>query len=98
MVDLVGGVGNVTLGDAAAVQRGGTKTVRERLREPTFPLVVEMRGHSRWITHLAATSVDALLSGEDPTVQARVKLPGRGNFVARECLYDESDDLFTGLE
>ncbi|MDD2431529.1 MAG: AAA family ATPase [Firmicutes bacterium] len=42
LVDLVGGVQNVTLSDEEARRRGTQKSIQERKQEPTFQIVVEI--------------------------------------------------------
>ncbi|KAL4858387.1 hypothetical protein ACK3TF_001369 [Chlorella vulgaris] len=69
--DLVGGICSVTLGDEEARSRGTQKSVLERKAPPTFPLVIEMRERAHWVTHWVEDSVDCLLSGKVPIVQAR---------------------------
>ena len=43
----------------------------ERVGPPSFPIVIEMRARSQWITHWVEESVDALLNGKLPTVEVR---------------------------
>ena len=58
-------------GDDEARARGTQKTVLERVAPPTFPLVIEMRERAYWVTHWVEDSVDCLLHGKVPIVQAR---------------------------
>ncbi len=59
-------------GDDEARQRGTQKSVLERKAPPTFPLVIEMRERSCWVTHWVESSVDCLLTGKTPIVQVCV--------------------------
>ena len=61
-------------GDDEARARGTQKTVLERVAPPTFPLVIEMRERAYWVTHWVEDSVDCLLHGKVPIVQARPPL------------------------
>lgn len=62
-------------GDDEARARGTQKTVLERVAPPTFPLVIEMRERAYWVTHWVEDSVDCLLHGKVPIVQARSSSP-----------------------
>ena len=62
-------------GDEEARARGTQKSVLERKAPPTFPLVIEMRERAHWVTHWVEDSVDCLLHGKVPVVQARSLLP-----------------------
>ena len=62
-------------GDDEARARGTQKTVLERVAPPTFPLVIEMRERAYWVTHWVEDSVDCLLHGKVPIVQARPPHP-----------------------
>lgn len=82
--DLVGGVQTVTLGDEEARARGTQKTVSERKAPPTFDVVVEIVSYSEVIVHSdTASAVDALLRGEDPRGERRVR--GDDGAVAKEA-------------
>ncbi len=76
-------------GDEEARARGTQKTVLERVAPPTFPLVIEMRERAYWVTHWVEDSVDCLLHGKVPIVQARARrrTPGparvQGSFGCR---------------
>lgn len=82
-------------GDEEARARGTQKSVLERKAPPTFPLVIEMRERAAWVAHWTEDSVDALLQGQDPTVQLRRRLPGRQVSV-EDLTYDSIADLGTG--
>ena len=73
LVDLVGGIQSVTLGDEEARRRGlASKSVLERQSPPTFGCAVEMLSIGRWRVHLdVGAAVDALLVGKEPATQVR---------------------------
>lgn len=76
-------------GDDEARSRGTQKSVLERKAPPTFPLVIEMRERAYWVTHWVEDSVDCLLTGKVPIVQARRAAgasPGRGRAVLAALL------------
>eukprot|EP00873_Tetraselmis_striata_P000566 jgi/Tetstr1/420830/TSEL_011905.t2 len=93
--DLVGGIQSVTLGDDEARARGTQKTVLERAHAPTFPLLIEMRSRSDWVTHWVEDSVDALLTGRTPTVQVR-RRDGDNHVQVMQCRYSTEDDAMGG--
>jgi stage III sporulation protein SpoIIIAA len=81
--DLVGGVQTVTLGDEEARLRGTQKTVSERKAPPTFDVVVEIVSYAEVIVHSdTASAVDAVLRGDDPRGERRVR--GEGGAVTKE--------------
>jgi stage III sporulation protein SpoIIIAA len=70
--DLVGGIQSVTLGDDEARRRGSQKSVLERKAPPTFEIAVEMQERQKWVVHQSVTdTVDRLLRGQQPSLQAR---------------------------
>jgi|LSQX01.3.fsa_nt_gb stage III sporulation protein SpoIIIAA len=72
LMDLIGGVHSVTLGDEEARRRGTQKTVLERQAPPTFDTVIEIESIDQLaIHHDTARCVDALLLGEAATVEVR---------------------------
>jgi len=73
-------------GDEEARARGTQKTVLERVAPPTFPLVIEMRERAYWVTHWVEDSVDCLLHGKVPIVQARARRRAPG--PARVQVFD----------
>ncbi len=76
LMDLVGGVHAVTLGDEEARRRGTQKTVLERKAPPTFDTVIEIEDKDRLaIHHDTALCVDRLLRGEAASVEARWREP-----------------------
>ncbi|MEI6221492.1 MAG: AAA family ATPase [bacterium] len=72
LVDLIGGIQTVTLSDEEAYRRNTQKSVLERMRPPTFDIVVEILNwdHMRMYED-SATAVDTYLSGEQPAAQIR---------------------------
>jgi len=72
--DLVGGVESVTLSDEEARRRGTQKTVLERRAPPTFDVLIEIQDRQRLLVHHdVASSVDALLRGQQPDVELRYR-------------------------
>jgi len=71
LVDLVGGIQSVTLGDDEARSRGTQKSVLERQGSATFPTLIELRDRNTWLVHDTELSVDALLAGRLPVVEVR---------------------------
>ena len=72
LVDLVGGVDSVTIGDDEARRRGTAKTVLERKAPPTFDIVVELLAPA----HVAvfpnvSEAVDSMLRGESAGAEER---------------------------
>lgn len=64
LVDLVGGIQTVTLGDDEARRRGTQKTVLERAAQPTFEICVEILDRQTLAVHRdVAAAVDQLLRG-----------------------------------
>lgn len=64
MVDLVGGIETVTLGDDEARRRGSQKTVLERASQPTFEVCVEILDRQTLAVHQnVGEAVDQLLRG-----------------------------------
>ncbi|XP_027092467.1 uncharacterized protein ycf45 isoform X2 [Coffea arabica] len=51
LVDLIGGVKSVTLGDQEARVRNSKKIIFERVASPTFPFLVEVRERDYWAIH-----------------------------------------------
>lgn len=64
MVDLIGGIQTVTLGDEEARRRGSQKTVLERATQPTFQICVEILDRRTLAVHRdVGEAVDQLLRG-----------------------------------
>jgi stage III sporulation protein SpoIIIAA len=90
--DLIGGIQTVTLSDDEARHRGTQKSVQERKAPPTFPVLIEMRERTKWITHWVQESVDALLQGAQPFVQVRTRDSQNYKLLMETKLYDSGDD------
>lgn len=76
LMDLIGGVHAVTLGDEEAKRRGTQKTVLERKAPPTFDTVIEIEDKDRLAIHNdTALCVDRLLRGEAANVEVRWREP-----------------------
>lgn len=74
LVDLVGGIQVVTLGDEEARKRGTQKTVLERKAPPTFDVIVEIREKDVVAIHKdVASAVDLMLRGGVPRPEVRVR-------------------------
>src|SRR5687767_14713029 len=70
--DLIGGIQSVTLGDEEARRRGTQKSILERERPPTFPVVIEIQNWDRVSIHNdVAETVDAILRGFRISPQVR---------------------------
>jgi stage III sporulation protein SpoIIIAA len=64
LVDLIGGIQTVTLGDDEARRRGTQKTVLERASQPTFEICVEILDRQTLAVHRdVGEAVDQLLKG-----------------------------------
>jgi len=86
LADLIGGIGTVTLSDEEARSRGTQKSVQERKGPATFPLLIEMRERTEWVTHCVQESVDALLQGAQPFVEMRMR--DKDSLIIENRLYD----------
>jgi stage III sporulation protein SpoIIIAA len=86
LCDLVGGVGAVTLSDEEARRRGTRKTVLERKASPTFDVVIEIQDRNRLAIHAPIDEVvDAMLRGQQPRPEVRVRNPAGGVEVLQEA-------------
>ncbi|KAK9835856.1 hypothetical protein WJX74_009516 [Apatococcus lobatus] len=92
LCDLVGGIQSVTLGDDEARQRGTQKSILERRAPPTFPVLIEMRERTDWVTHWTQDSVDCLLQHRMPVVQVRRRDAQQRRVIVAEAKYDPSDE------
>jgi stage III sporulation protein SpoIIIAA len=87
LVDLIGGIQTVTLGDEEARRRGTQKTVLERASQPTFEICVEILDRQTLAIHKnVAESVDTLLRGWKihPEVRRRDESTGEFKVVRAE--------------
>lgn len=81
MVDLVGGIQTVTLGDDEARRRGTQKTVLERANEPTFDICIEILDRQTLAVHKdVGEAVDQLLKGWKIHPEIRRRDDNTGNF------------------
>lgn len=82
LVDLVGGIQTVTLGDDEARRRGTQKTVLERSSEPTFDVCVEILDRQTLAVHRnVAEAVDQLLRGWQIHPEIRKRDEATGDFA-----------------
>ncbi len=84
LVDLVGGIQTVTLGDDEARRRGTQKTVLERANQPTFEICIEIIDRQTLAVHRnVAESVDQLLKGWKihPEIRRRDDVTGQFSVV-----------------
>jgi stage III sporulation protein SpoIIIAA len=81
MVDLVGGIQTVTLGDDEARRRGSQKTVLERSTEPTFDICIEILDRQTLAVHKdVGEAVDQLLKGWKIHPEIRRRDDATGDF------------------
>jgi stage III sporulation protein SpoIIIAA len=86
LCDLVGGIGAVTLSDEEARRRGTRKTVLERKAPPTFEVVIEIQDRNRLAIHSPVEEVvDAMLRGQEPRPEVRVRNARGGVEVVQEA-------------
>lgn len=82
LVDLIGGIQTVTLGDDEARRRGTQKTVLERASQPTFEICVEIIDRQTLAIHRnVAESVDQLLRGWKIHPEMRKRDESTGEFA-----------------
>ncbi|MBX9686581.1 MAG: AAA family ATPase [Candidatus Obscuribacterales bacterium] len=82
LVDLIGGIQTVTLGDDEARRRGTQKTVLERSAQPTFEICVEIIDRQTLAIHKTVSeSVDQLLRGWKIHPEIRRRDESTGSFA-----------------
>jgi hypothetical protein len=82
LVDLIGGIQTVTLGDDEARRRGTQKTVLERSAQPTFEICVEILDRQTLAIHKnVSDSVDQLLRGWKIHPEIRRRDESTGSFA-----------------
>lgn len=82
LVDLIGGIQTVTLGDDEARRRGTQKTVLERSAQPTFEICVEIIDRQTLAIHKnVSESVDQLLRGWKIHPEIRRRDESTGSFA-----------------
>lgn len=87
LMDLVGGVQTVILGDDEARRRGTQKTVLERAAQPTFDICIEILDRQTLAIHRnVAEAVDQLLRGWKihPEIRRRDEVTGSFSVVQTE--------------
>lgn len=87
LVDLVGGIQTVTLGDDEARRRGTQKTVLERAAQPTFDICVEILDRQTLAVHRdVGEAVDQLLRGWKihPEIRRRDESTGQFSVLQTE--------------
>src|SRR5262249_48780747 len=95
LVDLVGGIETVTLGDDEARRRGSQKTVLERAQQPTFEICIEILDRQTLAVHReVAEAVDQLLRGWKihPEIRRRDESTGEVAVLQREAQVAASAD------
>jgi hypothetical protein len=60
----------------------------ERQAPATFPILIEMHERNFWIAHNVEESVDEVLAGGRPVVQARRRDERTGQVTVERCVYD----------
>lgn len=91
LVDLVGGIQQVTLGDDEAKKRGTQKSILERKASPAFQIAIEIHDRSNWIVHENVESiVDQVLQG-DQILEQRRRLDAKGKHIIECDLSFQSD-------
>lgn len=82
LVDLVGGIQTVTLGDDEARRRGTQKTVLERSNQPTFDVCVEILDRQTLAVHRnVGEAVDQLLRGWQIHPEIRKRDESTGDYA-----------------
>nr|YP_010336869.1 hypothetical protein MW559_pgp017 [Stylonema alsidii]UNJ15275.1 hypothetical protein [Stylonema alsidii] len=72
LVDLVGGIQQVTLGDEEAKRRGSQKSILERKSSSAFQVAIEIHDRSNWIIHETVEyTIDQILQGYQVLQQKR---------------------------
>ncbi len=102
LVDLIGGIQTVTLGDEEARRRGTQKTVLERASQPTFEICVEILDRQSLAIHRnVAEAVDQLLRGWKIHPEIRKRDESTGEFaVVRQAdqVFAASQQVAAGAE
>nr|YP_010338604.1 hypothetical protein MW432_pgp027 [Rhodaphanes brevistipitata]UNJ18554.1 hypothetical protein [Rhodaphanes brevistipitata] len=72
LVDLVGGIQQVTLGDDEAKRRGSQKSILERKASSAFHVAIEIHDQFNWIVHESVdNTIDQILQGNQILEQKR---------------------------
>ncbi|MDD4527713.1 MAG: ATPase, T2SS/T4P/T4SS family [Candidatus Margulisbacteria bacterium] len=93
--DLVGGIESATLGDEEAKRRGTQKTVLERVANPTFDIIVEIKDREHLICYKdVASVVDSILRSKPISSETRtIKDDGTLSVGIEEELPIDFDDV-----
>nr|YP_010336080.1 hypothetical protein MW473_pgp017 [Tsunamia transpacifica]QUE27971.1 Ycf45 [Tsunamia transpacifica]UNJ14486.1 hypothetical protein [Tsunamia transpacifica] len=82
LVDLIGGIQQVTLGDDEAKRRGTQKSILERKASPAFQVAIEIHDRSNWVVHEKVEhTIDQILQGEQILEQKRRLEPSGKNII-----------------
>ncbi len=89
LVDLVGGIQTVTLGDDEARRRGTQKTILERANQPTFEICIEILDRQTLAVHRnVGEAVDQLLRGWKIHPEIRKRDDSTGKFSVVQSTID----------
>jgi stage III sporulation protein SpoIIIAA len=89
LVDLVGGIQTVTLGDDEARRRGTQKTILERANQPTFEVCIEILDRQTLAVHRnVGEAVDQLLRGWKIHPEIRKRDDSTGKFSVVQSTLD----------
>jgi stage III sporulation protein SpoIIIAA len=98
LIDLLGGIQTVTLGDEEAQRRGTQKSVLERKSAPTFDVLVELRERDVLAVYRnLADVVDRVLRGFDVQPEIRRRTAGK-EFLIELPYQEEALTSQTGTE
>jgi len=91
LVDLIGGIQTVTLGDDEARRRGTQKTILERANQPTFEICIEILDRQTLAVHRnVGEAVDQLLRGWKIHPEIRKRDDSTGKFSVVQSTIDSS--------
>jgi hypothetical protein len=98
LVDLIGGIQTVTLGDDEARRRGTQKTVLERAAQPTFEICVEIIDRQTLAVHRdVGEAVDQLLRGWKIHPEIRRRDDATGKFSVVQKQPEQPTETMEGL-
>lgn len=91
LIDLIGGITSVTLGDEEAKKRGTQKTVLERKAPATFDCIIEIQDKDTLAIHDNVMDViDLMLRGIKPAPEIRIRKEGSVEVVQKTNLHELS--------
>jgi stage III sporulation protein SpoIIIAA len=94
LVDLIGGIQYVTLGDEEAKRRGTQKSIIERKAYPAFEIIVEVNNQEYWtIYEDVRMSVDLFLRGHFKMGQIRQSSPAEKVVITSKQAQSSKDSL-----